>query len=67
MPAASSAITPMRALIAGGVCYGLWSIYMAKNYFQNSSMRKIYVTSDPEFAKVHPMRHPQYEGNLNKE
>ncbi|KAI5958028.1 hypothetical protein KGF57_002836 [Candida theae] len=61
---AAVAITPFRALLAGGACYGAWSIYMAKYYFQNSSLRKIYVDSDPEFAKVHPMRHPQYDGNL---
>ncbi|CAK9435510.1 uncharacterized protein LODBEIA_P02370 [Lodderomyces beijingensis] len=64
MSALSKAITPNRALLLGGACYGAWAIWMAKNYFKQSSMRKIYVNADKEFENVHPMRHIQYDGNL---
>ncbi|WLF77139.1 hypothetical protein PVL30_000848 [Lodderomyces elongisporus] len=60
-------LTPNKALAIGGVCYGAWAVWMAQNYFKNSSMRKIYVTADEKYRDVHPMRHIQYDGNLQLE
>ncbi|KAL6453280.1 LOW QUALITY PROTEIN: hypothetical protein SBY92_004847 [Candida maltosa Xu316] len=57
------AVTP--ALIVGGVCYGSWAIWMARNYFKNSSIRAYYVNSDKEYDRVHPMQKIQYEGNYD--
>ncbi|EGW35157.1 uncharacterized protein SPAPADRAFT_58356 [Spathaspora passalidarum NRRL Y-27907] len=60
-------VTPMQALAVGGVLYGLGAAWMFKNYFKQSSMRKIYTSADKEYEKVHVMRYPQYEGNAVKE
>ncbi|RLV92564.1 Glucose starvation modulator protein 1 [Spathaspora sp. JA1] len=59
-------VTPMKALAVGGLLYGLGAAYMFRNYFKNSSMRKIYTDADREYEKVHVMRYPQYDGNLSK-
>ncbi|KAI5951624.1 hypothetical protein KGF54_004698 [Candida jiufengensis] len=64
MSAITSTITPFRALLIGGGCYSIFTVMMFKNYFKNSSMRKIYTTADSNYEKVHPMSYPQYEGNV---
>ncbi|CAI5758317.1 unnamed protein product [Candida verbasci] len=65
--ARSFQMTVPKAVLIAGVGYGLLSIYMSKYYFKNSSIRKIYVDSDSEYSKVHPMHKIQYEGNYLKE
>lgn len=45
-------LTPLRALLIGGVCYGSGVYYMSKYYYNESPFKKIYVSSDPAFAKV---------------
>ncbi|EER32291.1 predicted protein [Candida tropicalis MYA-3404] len=61
----SPTITPGTALIIGGVCYGSWAIWMSRNYFKNSSIRKNYIDADKEYLRVHPMQKIQYEGNYD--
>lgn len=41
--AKSKLLTPGTAILIGGVCYGSWAIWMARNYFHRSSIRNVYV------------------------
>ena len=65
--AKSKLLTPGTAILIGGVCYGSWAIWMARNYFHRSSIRKVYVESDKEYERVHPMQKIQYEGNYKSQ
>lgn len=49
-------VTPVRALFAGALCYGAGAYYMTRYYYKNSSLRSIYVSSDPEFEKIKIMQ-----------
>ncbi|RCK56033.1 Ribosome assembly protein 1 [Candida viswanathii] len=59
-------LTPGTALVIGGVCYGTWAIWMSRNYFKKSTIRKYFVESDNEYSKVHPMQKIQYEETVHK-
>lgn len=44
--------TPLKALLVGGACYGTGVYYMSTYYYKRSSLRDIYVSSDPQFGKI---------------
>lgn len=52
-------LAPKHALIIGGGLYACGALYMARNYYNNSSFRKIYVKADKAYEKVKIMHPPE--------
>ncbi|EEQ39960.1 putative mediator of RNA polymerase II transcription subunit [Clavispora lusitaniae] len=51
-------ITPRTALMIGGGLYACGAMYMARNYYNDSSFKKIYVKADKTYEKVKIMHPP---------
>lgn len=49
--------TPVKALIAGGICYGAGVLYMTTKYYDNSLMKRIFVRSDKIYDHVKICHH----------
>lgn len=52
-------ITPAKALLGVAVGYGTLAFYMSNFYYKNSSLREIYVLSDPNYGKIKIMEHQE--------
>lgn len=48
--------TPLKALLAGGLAYGTGAYWMFNHYYERSTLRSIYVGSDPNFATIKVMQ-----------
>lgn len=40
----------LPTLAAGGILYGCFAMYMAKNYYQQSSMKRVFHNADPAYS-----------------
>lgn len=52
-------LSPKHVLVIGGGLYACGALYMVKNYYNNSSFKKIYVKADKGYEKVKIMHPPE--------
>lgn len=51
-------MNPKIALLTGGALYSAGAVWMFTKYYQQSSLRKIYVKTDQAYGDVKLMHHP---------
>lgn len=49
---------PRNALMASFAAYGVLAYYMSTKYYQNSSMKKVFVNASEEYEQIKVMHAP---------